>query len=65
MRFENFWRKCIKPDINELVGNFYQYAYESKRGVDDAILHVLINMYANLDKPEAGICLKFWDFSSA
>ena len=45
------------PDINELVGNFYQY--ESKRGVDDAILHVLNNMYANLDKPEAGICLKF------
>ena len=47
------------PDTNELVGNFYQYAYESKRGVDDAILHVLNNMYANLDKPEAGICLKF------
>ena len=47
------------PDINELVGNFYQYTYESKRGVDDAILHGLNNMYANLDKPETGICLKF------
>ena len=42
-----------------------QFAYQKKRSVDDAILHVLNNIYSHLDKPGSSIRLMFYDFSSA
>ena len=61
------FEKYIMPDINKIVGNFfdpYQYAYKEKRFVDDAILHVLNNICA-LRQIWGSIRLKFYDFFSA
>ena len=33
--------------------------------VEDAILHVLNNIYVHLDKPDMSICLMFYDYSLA
>ena len=55
------FEKCIVPYINKIVGNFldlYQYVYKAKRGVDDAIVHVLNNVCAHLDNPGASIPLQ-------
>ena len=43
----------------------FQFAYQKRRSVDDAILYVLNNIYLHLDKPESSICLIFYNFSSA
>ena len=43
----------------------FQFAYQRNRSVDDAILHVLHNIYSHLDKPGTSIRLMFYDFSSA
>ena len=45
------FEKCIMPHVNKIVRNFldpYQYAYQAKRGVDDAMLHVLNNIYIDI-----------------
>ena len=43
----------------------YQFAYRSKRGVEDVIKHVLYNIYTDLDLPGATIRLLFFYFLSA
>ena len=42
-----------------------QFAYQKKRSIDDAILHVLNNIYSHLGKPGSSTRLMFYDFSSA
>ena len=62
------FEKSFMPHINKIVVNFldpYHYAYNAKRGVDDAFLHILNNIYAHIDKPRASILFMFCDFSSA
>ena len=42
-----------------------QFAYQSGRGVEDAKLLILNNLYKHLEKPQAHVRLLFADFSSA
>ena len=42
-----------------------QFAYQSGRGVEDANLFILNNLYKHLEKPQAHVRLLFADFSSA
>ena len=62
------FERCVLPHLDSLIGDFMdplQFAYKAKRSVDDAILHVLNNIYAHLEKPGSSIRLMFFDFSSA
>ena len=43
----------------------HQFAYRSKRGVEDAIVLFTHNIYKHLDKPKAYVRTMFIDFSSA
>ena len=43
----------------------YQFAYKSKRGVEDAILLFTNNVYSHLDVPKSYVRTLFIDFSSA
>ncbi|GFS00713.1 hypothetical protein ElyMa_006405700 [Elysia marginata] len=61
------FEKCMLVHINNSVSTFldpYQFAYRAKRGVDDAITHVLHNVYTHLDKVGTSVGLMFYDFSS-
>jgi hypothetical protein len=42
-----------------------QFAYQSGKGVEDAKLLILNNLYKHLEKPQAHVRLLFTDFSSA
>ena len=48
-------KPCLDP---------YQFAYKTKRGVEDAILLFTNNMYAHLDTPKSYVRTLFIDFSS-
>ena len=66
----NVFERCMLFRLNKMVLDYnldpYQFAYKSKRGVEDAITHVLYNIYTHLDLPGATIrLLFFFDFSSA
>ena len=62
--FERVVRLQLQPQAADLMDPF-QFAYQKNRSVDDAILHVLNNIYSHLDKPSTSIHLMFYDFSSA
>ena len=60
-------KKCLLVHLNEIVSDFvdlYQFAYKSNRFTDDAIAHVLNNIYTHLDLLGAIIRLMLFDFSS-
>ena len=60
--------RCVLFHPNKKVLDYidpYQFAYKSKRGVEDAITPVLYNIYTHLDLPGTTIRLLFFDFSSA
>ena len=62
------FERCVLFHLNKKVLDYidpYQFAYKSKRGVEDAITHALHNIYTHLDLPGATIRLLFFDFSSA
>ena len=62
------FERCVLFHLNKKVFDYidpYQFAYKSKRDVEDAITHVLYNIYTHLDLPGATIRLLFFDFSSA
>ena len=42
-----------------------QFAYQSRRNTEDAILFMLNNVYKHLDKPGNSVRIMFYDFSSA
>ena len=54
----------LKPQVIEFIDRL-QFAYQMNRGVDDAILHVLNNVYSHLEKTGSSIRIMFFDFSSA
>ena len=59
---------CLLYYLDPIVSNSidpYQFAYRSKRSVEDAILHVMNNVYKHLEKPGSSVRLMFYDFSSA
>ena len=59
---------CLLSYLDPIVSNSidpYQFAYRSKRSVEDAILHVMNNVYKHLEKPGSSVRLMFYDFSSA
>ena len=62
------FEKVVLSHLQAEVAAFmdpFQFAYQKRRSVDDAILYVLNNLYSHLDKPESSIRLMFYDFSSA
>ena len=62
------FERCVLFHLNKKVIDYvdpYQSAHKSKRGVEDAITHVLYNIYTHLDLPGATIRLLFFAFSSA
>ena len=62
--FERIVKKYILPRINHLLDPL-QFAYQSSRGVDDAILTLLHLVYTHLEAPKTHIKIIFLDFSSA
>jgi hypothetical protein len=62
--FERIVKKYILPRINHLLDPL-QFAYQSSRGVDDAILTLLHLAYTHLEAPKTHIKIIFFDFSSA
>ena len=62
------FEKFVLRRLQVLVSDFLdplQFAYRSKRNVEDAVLYVLNRMYAHLDNTNTFIRLMFFDFSSA
>ena len=64
--------KCLERLILRFIlkycGSFIdsnQYAYKERRGVDDAVIAFLHNIYEHLDKPKSYVRLIYIDFSSA
>ena len=53
-------RSMIKSFLDPL-----QFAYQPRRGVEDAIIYLLNRIYAHLDKPTSTVRVMFFDFSSA
>ena len=53
-------RSCFNP-----IQDPFQFAYRSKRSVEDAIILLLNNAYTHLDKPRSFCRILFLDFSSA
>ena len=62
--FERIVKKYILPRINHLLDPL-PFAYQSSRGVDDAILTLLHLVYTHLEAPKTHIKIIFFDFSSA
>ena len=62
--FERFVLRRLQFLVRDFLDPL-QFAYRSKRNVDDAVLYVLNRMYAHLDKTNTCIRLMFFDFSSA
>ena len=61
------FERCVLVNLQHQVGDFidpFQFAYHKNR-FDDAILHVLNNVYSHLEKTGASIRIMFFDFSSA
>ena len=62
------FERCLLSYLDPIVSNSidpYQFAYRSKRSVEDAILHVMNNVYKHLEKLGSSVRLMFYDFSSA
>ena len=62
------FERVVLSQLQRLVADFLdplQFAYRRERGVEDAVLHVLHNIYSHLDKPCSYIRLMLLDFSSA
>ncbi|GFS26452.1 reverse transcriptase-like protein [Elysia marginata] len=62
------FRRCMKTHLQRIICEHpdpLQFAYKANRSVEDAILHVLNNSKAHLDKRKAKVRLMFFDFSSA
>ena len=60
--------RVVLSRLQVLVADFidlWQLAYRKGRGVEDAVLHVLHNIYSCLDKPSSCIRLMFSDLSSS
>ena len=62
--FERVVLLHLQPQAADLMDPV-QFAYQRNRSVDDAILHVLNNIYSHLDKPATSIRLMFFNYSSA
>ena len=62
--FERIIKSFLLRDTEHLLDPM-QFAYRSKRGVDDATLTLLNNIYRHLDRPNSYARLLFLDFSSA
>ena len=62
-----FERVMLKHLLNYTSGHMdpLQFAYRCKRGVEDAVLIYLHNLYAHLDKGKTYVRSTFADFSSA
>ena len=62
------FEKCILTHLKIDVAAYedpLQFAYRENRGVEDAILHVLNNVYTHLENSNSCVRLMFFDFSSA
>jgi hypothetical protein len=60
--------RLVLRHLQVLVSDFLdplQFAYRSKRNVEDAVLYVLNRMYSHLENANTCIRLMFFDFSSA
>ena len=62
--FERCIIVLLCPEVSDFIDKL-QFAYQKNRGVDDAILHVLNNIYSHLEKTDSSIRIMFFDFSSA
>jgi hypothetical protein len=54
----------LRPIVKSLLDPL-QFAYQSRLGVEDAIIFLLKRIYAHLDKPASTVRVMFFDFSSA
>ena len=62
------WRSLILEELKSCfnpIQDPFQFAYRSKRSVEDAIILLLNNAYTHLDKPRSFCRILFLDFSSA
>jgi len=62
--FERLVLQLLFQYINDKLDPL-QFAYRSKRGVEDATLTILNKIYTHLEKPRAYVRILFVDFSSA
>ena len=62
--FEKFILKRLRILVSDFVDPL-QFAYRSKRNVEDAVLYVLNKMVSHLENANTSIRLMFFDFSSA
>ena len=61
---EKYLKNLVLSIVDEKLDPL-QFAYQSGRGVEDAKLLILNNLYKHLEKPQAHVRLLFADFSSA
>ena len=62
------FERVVLLQLQNLVARFMdllQSAYSKNRSVDDAILHILDQIYSHLDKPDTSFRLMLFDFSGA
>ncbi len=64
--------KCLERIVRDIVVEQtkpfidpQQFAYQAKRGVEDAVITMLHQVYRHLDKPRSYVRTLFIDFSSA
>ena len=62
--FEKFMLKRLRFLVSDFIDPL-QFAYRSKRNVEDAVLYVLNKMFSHLENANSSIRLMFFDFSSA
>ena len=62
--FEHIVRELL-VEQTQLFTDPFQFAYCSKRGVEDAVVTMLHKIYEHLDKPRSYVRTLFIDFSSA
>ena len=62
--FEKCFLICIKVQVTEFIDPL-QFAYVKNRSIDDALLHLLNEIYSHLETPGSSIRIMFYDFSSA
>ena len=61
------FERCVLFHLNKKIFDFinpYQFAYKFRSGVEDAVTHVLYNIYNHLDLPRSTIMLMVFDFST-
>ena len=61
------FERCVLFHLNEKVHDYidpYQFAYKSKRGIEDVIAHVLFNIYTHLYLPMSNYKVDVWFYFS-